>query len=262
MEKRFLIMVLANDREPWRTVEVEGQRATWASRSAKNRPVLWLHGRTGGVERFSILACGKALRTIGATGALKYYRNLTGSWTAKRPVVQEGDRVVTGVPESYLNANPKTIAGLRHVLNTYDFDYIFRTNTSTYINLKLLEKFIETLPDRGYYGGFEAEYGGVRFASGTGILLSRDVAQMIVEDPEWEFELIDDVAIGRCMRRMGVDLQPFDRVDVLDRAQLDKLDVKALKSAFFVRCKGTESREHDVIAMRRVHRLYQEMGLA
>jgi hypothetical protein len=170
--------------------------------------------------------------------------------------------VLTQVPETYLNTNPKTIAGLRYMLGRYKFQYLLRTNTSTYINRKLLAEFVEGLPEERYYGGFIGESGGVRFASGACTLLSRDAIEMIVADPQWEYNIIDDVAIGRSMNRRGVGVQPISRVDVLDDKDLDDLDIDRLRSTFVVRCKGIQNREHDVIAMHRVHSLYQAIGLA
>lgn len=262
MAKRVMILVLAVNQEPWRTIEVEGQRATWAINIGEEQSVFWLHGLTGGVTRLVMGAGVKALQMLGSERALARYRNLTGSWAARRPVFQDGDRVLTRVPETYLNTNPKTIAGLRYMLDRYDFDYLLRTNTSTYVNRRLLADFAEELPEKGYYGGFIGESGGVRYASGTCTLLSRDVIELIVADPEWEYNIIDDVAIGRSMNRAGIDVEPFRRIDVLNNEQLDSLDADTLRTTFVVRCKGVDSREHDIAVMRRVHGLYQGIGLA
>lgn len=262
MGKRVLILILTVDQEPWRTIEIQGQRATWAATTDEELPIFWLHGRTGGVTRFLARAGSKVIQMIGSERALARYRHLTGSWAAGRPVRQEGDMVLTQVPETYLNTNPKTIAGLRHILDRYDFDYLLRTNTSTYVNRQLLADFVEELPEERYYGGFIGEFGGVRFASGTCTLLSRDAVEMIVTDPQWEYNIIDDVAIGRSMKRAGIDVQPFHRIDLPTSEILDTLDTDTLRSAFVIWCKGIHSREHDVVAMRRVHELYRDAGLA
>jgi hypothetical protein len=262
MCKRVLILVLTVDQEPWRTIEVQGQRATWAAITDEEPSIFWLHGRTGGVMRFLVRACGKAIQMSGSERTLARYRQVTGSWAAGRPVSQESDMVLTGVPETYLNTNPKTIAGLRHMLDNYAFDYLFRTNTSTYVNRQLLANFVEELPVRRYYGGFIGESNGIRYASGTCTLLSRDAVEVIVADPQWEYNVIDDVAIGRSMRRAGIEIQPLRRVDLTTSALVDHLDTRALRSTFVVRCKGNESREHDVASMRHVHELYRAAGLA
>jgi hypothetical protein len=257
-----MILVLSVDREPWRTIEVQGQRATWAASTNEDLPIFWLHGRTRGVMRFLVRTGGKAIQLIGSERMLARYRVLAGSWAAGRPVSQEGDRVVTGVPETLLNTNPKTIAGLRYMLDNYDFDYLLRTNTSTYLNRQLLADFVRELPETRYYGGFISESDGDRYASGTCTLLSRDAVEIINADPQWEYNIVDDMAMGRSMKRSGIALQPFDRINLLTSEHLDSLDADTLRSVFVVRCKGIHNREHDVVAMHRVHELYRDAGLA
>jgi hypothetical protein len=257
-----LILVLTVDQEPWRTIEIQGQRATWAATVDDELPIFWLHGRTRGLMRMLVRAGDKAIEIIGSGAALARFHRLTGVWAVGRPVRQEGNVVFTGVPETYLNTNPKTIAGLRHVLEKYDFDYLLRTNTSTYVNRQLLADFVVNLPEERYYGGFLGESGNVRYASGTCTLLSRDAVEMIVSDPQWEYDIIDDIAIGKSMERAGVDIQPFDRIDVLTSEHINNLTIDTLRSAFVVRCKGAHGREHDIVAMHRVHELYRDAGLA
>jgi hypothetical protein len=253
-----LIAVLTMDKEPWRTIECEGQRATWAT----GTDILWLYGRAGGAVQLLTRLADKALRFSRSEKLLALGRHRIGSWAARLPVAREGNRIMTRVPETYINTNAKTVASLGYILRAYEFDYLLRTNTSTYVNRKLLAQFVEDLPGAGYYGGYVGESNGVRFASGTGVLLSRDLVERIVEDRQWEFNIIDDVAMGRCMSRLGVPVQHFARIDVLSEQDLERLDGSALRSTFLVRCKGNKDRSHDIQAMHRVHAIYREFGLA
>jgi hypothetical protein len=261
MRNRVLILVLAMDTDPWHTIEIDGQRATWAKISNGDTPILWLYGRTTGPDRLAERALDKVLRTLGADEVLARFRNLAGSWSVQRQVILRGDKILTGVPESYLNANAKTIAGLRYLLRHYDFDFILRTNTSTYINLTLLMNHLKGRRAERYYGGFPLECKGVRYASGAGILVSRDVAEAIAYHPEWKFDLIDDMAIGKCMQNMGIPLQELERPEIITEEHLHNLDVESFRRAFLVRCKGINDREHDVRAMHRVHHIYERIGL-
>jgi hypothetical protein len=258
MGKKLLILVLALDQEPFRTMECKGQRATWAALPHNGFDVLWLHGRTKGVVRFVLRVMVKALQVVGSKSSISRFRQITGSWMASLPVNKVDDKVFTSVAETYMNTNPKTIAGLRYVLNHYDFDYLLRTNSSTYINTNLLLKYADELPTSRYYGGFLGQHCGEYFASGTCTLLSRDVVNMVCNDPNWEYDYIDDVAIGRSLNRMGITPQAFSRLDLMTDAQLDSLSIEDLQSVFVIRCKGSESREHDLKAMHRVHAVYKE----
>jgi hypothetical protein len=254
--KRVLVLVLAMDAQPWRMIEDQGQRATWAADPSSDMPVMWLYGRSGRVIRTLARYAQHGMQRYTPPSVFEAYSRVVGAWAASLAVRVVGDRLQTGVPETYLNTNPKTIAGLRHLLATREFDFIFRTNTSTYVNLKMLDEFVQSIPADGFYGGFVGERDGVRFASGTCTLLSRDLVKHAVNDPEWEYGVIDDVAMGRCMSRARVAVQPLVRVDVTSRVELEALDSEDLSCAFVVRCKNPSDREYDIKAMHRVHELY------
>lgn len=261
MRKKLLILVLALDQEPFRTIEIKGQRATWAAKPHDGFDVLWLHGRNKGFVRFILRTIVKVLKVAGWESVISRFRQLSGSWMASLPVNKIEDKICTSVAETYMNTNPKTIAGLRYVLEHYDFDYLLRTNSSTYINTQSLLRYIDELPGCSYYGGFIGQHRGVDYVSGTCTLLSRDVVDMICTDPNWEYDYIDDVAIGRSLNRAGVKPQFFSKLDILNDAELDSLGIEDLMSVFVIRCKGTESRDHDLKAMHRVHDLYKENSI-
>lgn len=146
----------------------------------------------------------------------------------------------------------KTVAGLRHLLRTSDFDYLLRTNTSTYVNLPMLRRRIEHLPSTGYYGGTTWEHEGLIYATGTSILMSRDLVEYAATDLAWDYDLVDDVALGRSMRRAGATVDPLPRVDLLYGADLEDLSVDKLESTYIFRCRGLDNREHDIVAMHRL----------
>lgn len=252
--KRVLVLVLAMDAQPWRQIEDEGQRKTWAAEPHPAVPVAWLYGRMGLASTIAKYAHGLARRLPGFVE--RGYSRVAGSWFSSRSVRRQGDRLLTGVPETYLNTNAKNIAGLTHLLATEEFDYVFRTNTSSYVNLSMLEEYVQSLPLEGFYGGYLGERDGVTFASGTCTLMSRDVAQQAVNDPAWEYGIIDDVAMGQSMARAGIAARSLERIDLLSVADIEALSAEDLESVFVVRCKNSDDRAHDVTAMRRVHELY------
>jgi hypothetical protein len=261
VSKKVLVLVLALDSEPWRTIEEQGQKVTWASADAKV-PVYWLHGQTGGLIRVWTRLVGRLLQLFGAVEALKQFRVWVAAMAAQRPVLQSDSRIVTGVPETYIMTNAKTVAGFRHILASHEFDYVLRTNSSTYVNLSMLSDYVQNLPSTNFYGGTLWTSGAVNYATGTSMLLSRDLVERVVDDPKWDFDLVDDLAVGMAMSRAGVPLNAFPRIDVCTSEDLVSLSIETLRSSFIVRCKGLDDREHDVIAMRRVHALYQAAGLS
>ncbi|MCQ6271138.1 hypothetical protein M8J71_11660 [Pseudarthrobacter sp. R1] len=256
--KRVLVLVLAMDAEPWRDIEDEGQRKTWAA--APMVPTFWLYGRSGKLTRTLARYVQSGVRRYTGERTFGLCSRVSGSWFAARQAHTTGDRIYTGVPETYLNTNAKNIAGLRHLLATQEFDYVFRTNSSSYVSLPMLDEYVQALPDRGYYAGFIGEAGGTRFASGTCTLMSRDLVESAASDPKWEYELIDDVAMGRSMARAAIEVQPLRRVDVLTPEDLSGLTAEDLRDTFVVRCKSSGGRGHDIEAMHRVHQLYRTVA--
>jgi hypothetical protein len=254
-KKKVLVVVLAVDAEPWRSIEEFGQRGTWA-KAGSSIPVMWLHGLDSGFLRLVILGIAKCLGELRAYRAQRMFRRKTGAWLARRDVRVVGRDILTGVPESYLTTNAKTVAAFRHLLKTEDFDFILRTNSSSYVDLERLDQFVQAIPDGGYYGGAVWRAQGLEFVTGSTILISRDLVELAAFDERWDFDLIDDMALGWSMRRAGVTCQSIERVDVLSEDSILSLSEEALASAFLVRCKVEADRSGDIRAMRRVHDLF------
>jgi hypothetical protein len=80
-----------------------------------------------------------------------------------------------------------------------EFDYVLRTNLSSFYVLPQLIKFLKTLPRRGCYCGALGESYGMTFASGAGFILSMDLVKLVIENQNELFEIpifYDDLAFG------------------------------------------------------------------
>lgn len=74
----------------------------------------------------------------------------------------------------------KTSLAINYLKNKYDYDFIFRTNLSTLINIHSLCEHINTLPKENICSGFIV-FG---FITGTGIIMSKNVAELIADNYE------------------------------------------------------------------------------
>ena len=99
----------------------------------------------------------------------------------------------------------KTQEALRLVKESFDPDYVIRTNTSTYVNLDLVNKFIKSEIDRHQqrliYNGEIADLNGRIQLRGNSFILSREMVDKIIEfnidDCPSDLEnLHDDVVIS------------------------------------------------------------------
>jgi hypothetical protein len=99
-------------------------------------------------------------------------------------------------------------------LNSIDF--IFRTNSSSYINKEKLLKHAETLPKERLYSGWSL--GEKEAVSGAGIWLSPDMVEILREEIPPGEQIEEDILIGRILhKKHGVEiLDDKSRFDVTD----------------------------------------------
>lgn len=250
------MLVLSVDREPWRSIERDGQRATWAAPSAidEHAPVRFYRGRRTGPVRFAVASTTRVLEMAGsanegstASALRDRFLRAVGRHYCTCRSTTDGDVIRTSVPETYAMVTTKLFATLTHVVATEEFDYVLRTNTSSYIDRRALVEFAEDQPRSGYWGGFLGQHDGMTFTSGAGSLLSRDCVTAALDVP-WDWSLIDDVALGRVLHSLGVEPRAIGRPVLTSPEEAATPDA----DAFMWRCKGVEVR-NDVEIMRALH---------
>lgn len=111
---------------------------------------------------------------------------------------------------------------IKYLSELEQYDFYYRTNTSTYIDQTLLLEFCETLPRSHVYVGplghsrWDSEM-TASFVGGSAILMSVDVAMLLVEShhsiPK---DMVDDVAIGFALARQGVNAKSGPRLQLTD----------------------------------------------
>ena len=112
------------------------------------------------------------------------------------------------------NIGNKTLMSFEWLLNNKKFDYIFRSNTSSYINQKKLLEFITDKPINNFYSGiigYDNEE-KIYFASGSGYFLSRDLVKLVVDNKNvLDYNILDDVALGKFLTKYQIINYPFYR---------------------------------------------------
>ena len=117
----------------------------------------------------------------------------------------------------------KTILSLEYLsarIQAGEFDYILRTNLSSFYIYPGLLDYLKSCPTTKFYGGSDAHSGkfGAIMAdgSGSGFLFSPDLAQLLINNSAtlinhtWP----DDIAIAQFFRRHKILLQPHPRVNI------------------------------------------------
>jgi len=73
----------------------------------------------------------------------------------------------------------KTIKAIEYVNKKYDYEFLLRTNLSTFYHIYNTLNLIEKIPKKNFAGGIVLPWGVI---SGTGIIVSKDVSYILVKD--------------------------------------------------------------------------------
>lgn len=108
----------------------------------------------------------------------------------------------------------KTIAAFEYAQSHLQFDFLLRTNLSSFYIFPELKRLLETLPSANYYGGVIGQYGSIQYASGAGFMMSRDIVEKCINHKDLlARSTIDDVAIGQLLMNLGHVPSALSRFD-------------------------------------------------
>ena len=283
---KLILLVLSSPQEPYKSIQDQGQERTFIPDSfgkietvryvgqevqlrPRYTPLLFLrkvqHSLLHHSRNQIIGAVVRALSALRVGDkALKRLNSLVPNPApfVERIDLPEGgflDQLVTPTPEGWAFIGEKTLQAFKYLLEYYDFDFIFRTNTSSYVDSTRLIQRLSDMPKSGVYAGFVGtSLGKLRFASGAGILLSRDVVERICDHAsEWKHGLIDDVALADLVSRFDspkAELIPLERLTLPSLAVAKEADADQITNSYHVRCKA-DSPEETIEIMRYVHRV-------
>jgi hypothetical protein len=151
-----------------------------------------------------------------------------------------GKLVINDLPEEIENEAYKFINFLT-LTNDKEYDYIYHTNSSSYVDKKLLYEWLLDKPRENFYSGLIGDYSGHKFASGCGFTISKDVVKKILEhQDEWSHGDCDDATLGILLTSLNIPIYPAPRFDVIDKKITEIPD-----NYFHYRCK-THDRNWDV----------------
>jgi hypothetical protein len=180
-------------------------------------------------------------------------------------------KVFTGIEEflfmnpgvyykSPLSAGVKTIKGLEMLNDIIDYDFVLRTNLSSYIDKKMIYDYLLDKPRSKYYSGcvgienrdiFGNIVKEITYASGSGFILSKDLVEFLI-DHKNEIEnnrFIDDAAIGKLLNEYEIYPESLHRVDLINT----DFDMESIKDGYFYRMKSI-NRDFDIKNMYKIHK--------
>jgi hypothetical protein len=123
--------------------------------------------------------------------------------------VLEGNYLNLDIGDSLQEIGYKTIAAMDWLVENYSFDYLVRSNSSTYINVNEMKKYIlETATSEPFYSGRTTTFeNSFKYAHGSCIILNDLAVFKILENrTSWDHMLIDDAALGKLFNFLDIEL--------------------------------------------------------
>lgn len=215
---RVLVLVIASRGAPY-----DAMRRAWARHAPPaGWRVAWLYGDSARSLGDSDSAYPDSARSLGDP--------------ASEPSAQPGDFIASGVRECITpGALDKTVAALRELL-TDDYDYVLRTNLSSWFHWGVLAEHLAGCPRARYAAGYSPDGSHL---SGCGLLMSRDVAARLAK-ASLDRGLVDDLAWSAWLARTrDIDIEWTPRIDLVydDAVLLHPSPAAAAGSAWQVRLK-------------------------
>lgn len=160
----------------------------------------------------------------------------------------ENQIIKTNVEESLENCGYKTLKAFEQ-LKDFDYQYIYRTNSSSYIDKKLLKEYVQDKPKEKFYSGVIGNYNNILFSSGSGYIITKDLVDLVLENKNnWNHSFIDDVSLGLLLRTQNIFPIPAPRYDV------HSLDKNIPINYYHYRIKSN-NRDIDCEKMELIHKL-------
>ena len=152
----------------------------------------------------------------------------------------EDDTIWIRVPETFETVYEKTLKAFEFCIpNLHNYDFVLRSNLSTFVSFNHLIQYCNELPKTGcccaVIGGIPPEdverhslASKFTFPGGNGFILSPDLVKRLVEE---KIPLVeqDDVTIGVALQKWGIKIQEFVRPDFRDDGYWFTNNFKLLK---------------------------------
>lgn len=126
----------------------------------------------------------------------------------------------------------KSIHSMDYCHKTFKYDYLVRTNLSSFYNIPKMLDFLNEQPNSGFAGGVHGVSYNISFICGAGIIMSRDVVEKVLKSALEEnktntvCDLPDDVVLSYLIN-LHVDPMSYTfvpRFDIHEKLTKEKID--------------------------------------
>lgn len=242
----ILIAIAHREVNPWKEIRRLGQEKTWVGRFRESGiRVIYYLSKEPTRFQYTIHTLREFNRFRGTLGlwqgrADKFLMKVVSFKEPEYSFFDSKNELHVSSPSTYFRMHERNYALFKWFMLKRTEHFLFRTNTSSYLNLTGINSYLGKIenPD-DFLGGVLDNSGCPPFVSGAGILLPRKTVEKFLTN--WnllERHMIEDVALGRLAHRVGVPLQDLPRIDISGADRVSLWDLNALKNNFHFRCKG------------------------
>jgi hypothetical protein len=97
------------------------------------------------------------------------------------------------------------------MIKDFDFDYIVRTNSSSYIDKFKIKEFLKNKPNEKFISGIIGRHESVNFVSGACFFMSKDIVNFILEnEKDIDLNIIDDLSLGYFFQKHNIQITNKD----------------------------------------------------
>jgi hypothetical protein len=262
-QSTLVVGLLQVKADPWKSIYENGQLPTWIDNSPESVQIINIYGRTPGkVIRVLDIAHEKMRWSPLLQGPIHIVDRYLTKFLSKVDTPKwkiESDKNVTNllveIPSTNLTLPIVEIALFEYFLKFTDANFLYMSNTSSYINLKNLVQLVSNFPTSEVYGGTMGNFSNIKFASGANRILSRDIVKFLVDNfKDWDFQYLDDVSMGKLLINKKVHEALIPSLVFSNLKDIDDADVQIIKSNVHFRLKsGNPSSRNDVELMKHLH---------
>ena len=158
------------------------------------------------------------------------------AWNKK--TIFKNNNLYLDTSKNFIDIGEKTYNAFEWCNTNLAFDFLFRTNSSSYIDVYNLIEFVNQNSNNIKYSGSEAtaylRESNYKFASGSGYFVSKETIENILLNKDlWDFSLPDDVGLGDLLKKLGIKNFIFKKNEIERFPLFNDVDY----TLFHTRCK-------------------------
>jgi hypothetical protein len=262
--RALMVGILQVDAEPWKSIYEQGQLPTWIKSCPPNVEIVNVYGDT---PNKIVRALDRTHEKFRWSSALqgpnlaldRYLTQFLRKKTMPEWIKKNGERTTdlhVKVASMHLTLPIVELVLFKYFLHSSKADFLYMSNSSSYIRLSELVGLIHTFPVSKLYGGTKVTFGGIQFMSGANRILSRDLVEKLVSDFSlWDFSYIEDVSMGKLISGEDINFASIPSLQFQTKEQIDCTDIGELKKNVHFRLKsGSLDSRNDTELMHYLHK--------